>query len=113
MNTKSETTGAIVTKRRMLKDAKYRAKKQGLPFNLTEDDFEIPTHCPALGLTLRRRHRDLSPSLDRLVPELGYVKGNVIVVSNRANRMKNDATVHELETVASFYRDHITKHLME
>lgn len=113
MSTKSDATGATATKRRMLKDAKYRAKQSGIPFALSEGDFDIPTHCPALGLKLRRRHRDLAPSLDRLVPELGYVRGNVVVVSNRANRMKNDATVSEMEALAGFYRVHITNHLLE
>jgi hypothetical protein len=46
---------------------------------------------------------DASPELDRIVPSLGYVKGNVLVVSRRANRIKTDATVEELQQVASFY----------
>ncbi len=45
-----------------------------------------------------------SPSFDRIIPTRGYTKGNVIIISNRANRIKSDATVEELERVASFYR---------
>ncbi|WP_145960516.1 hypothetical protein [Novosphingobium meiothermophilum] len=44
-----------------------------------------------------------SPSLDRIEPELGYVPGNTIVISNRANRLKSDATIDELRAIASFY----------
>jgi len=40
---------------------------------------------------------DNSPSLDKLIPELGYVKGNITVMSVRANRIKNDATRQEIE----------------
>jgi hypothetical protein len=41
--------------------------------------------------------------LDRLIPELGYVKGNIAVVSTRANTLKRDATPEELMKVARFY----------
>lgn len=44
-----------------------------------------------------------SPSLDRIEPDLGYVAGNAIVISNRANRLKSDATIDELRAIASFY----------
>ncbi len=40
---------------------------------------------------------DDSPSLDKIIPKLGYVKGNVWVVSNKANRIKSNATIEELE----------------
>ena len=45
-----------------------------------------------------------SPSFDRIDPTKGYVKGNVIIVSNKANVIKSNATVEELERVSSFYR---------
>ncbi len=45
-----------------------------------------------------------SPSLDRIIPEKGYVKGNVIVVSNKANVIKNNATPEEIIAVGEFYK---------
>lgn len=45
-----------------------------------------------------------SPSLDRVIPELGYVPGNVIVISWRANNLKRDATIEELEAVIAYMR---------
>lgn len=45
-----------------------------------------------------------SPSVDRVKPELGYVKGNILVCSLRANRIKQDATPAELMRVAEFFR---------
>ena len=46
---------------------------------------------------------DLTPSIDRIDPKKGYVKDNIIVVSMRANRIENDATVDEIRKVADFY----------
>jgi hypothetical protein len=91
----------------MLGAAKYRAKRRGIPFRLAESDIKVPDRCPVLGLKLEMsygRAADNSPSLDRLVPEKGYVKGNVVVVSNRANSIRGDATVKELRRVYLWYR---------
>lgn len=88
--------------------AKYRAKKKGVPFNLELEDIVIPARCPVLDIPLMVNEGGAhsachSPSLDRIDPEKGYVKGNVIVISTKANRIKNDATPEELLKVASFY----------
>lgn len=93
----------------MLWSAKKRAQEKELPFDLTEDDIVIPDKCPVLGIKLEAQYgrgglASNSPSLDRIYPWLGYVKGNVIVISHRANRLKNDATPYELHRIASFYR---------
>lgn len=86
-----------------------RAKKLGIPFNLTLEDVKHPEVCPILGITLKRNtggNRPLgnSPSIDKINPKLGYVKGNVQVISQRANIMKNDATVEELQRFAEWVR---------
>jgi hypothetical protein len=84
----------------MLRRAKHRAKLLNLPFDLTPDDITIPERCPLLGIVLKpekTKARWCAPSLDRIIPELGYVKGNVMVVSQRANVLKRDASLEELE----------------
>lgn len=89
----------------MLRDAKTRAKEYDVPFTITLDDIVIPERCPVLGVRLYRgqgRHPH-SPSLDRLVPGMGYVPGNVIVVSRHANIIKSDATPSQIRAVADFY----------
>ena len=95
-----------------IRSARHRAKKRKWPFNLTAEYIKsiAPTNmkCPALGIKMIAGEpiasaMDTAPSLDRLIPELGYVKGNVVVVSNRANRIKNDSTPEELMSVAKFY----------
>ncbi len=90
----------------ILARAKCRAKKAGIPFDLTLADVLVPELCPVLGVRLewRGRRTDYSPSLDRIDNARGYVRGNVIVVSWRANRLKSDASSDELRRVAEFYR---------
>jgi hypothetical protein len=91
----------------MLNAAKYRAKEEGVPFSLVHADIVIPATCPVLGIPLKRSEGKVSegsPSLDKVIPALGYVRDNIVVVSNRANRIKNNASVDELERVAGFYR---------
>jgi hypothetical protein len=88
----------------MLVSAKARAKKLGLPFDITIDDIVIPETCPYLGIPLMRKECEEgdsgfwkhSPSLDRIIPELGYVKGNIEVISMKANAMKSNASIEEL-----------------
>lgn len=95
-------------KKMVLTRAKARSKKYAIPFNLTIDDFEIPEYCPILKIKLelgdKRGGSFNSPSLDRLIPLLGYTKGNVVVISRRANLVKSDAQLHELESIVSFMK---------
>lgn len=84
---------------------KNRAKTNKIPFNLDITDIVVPEVCPVLGIPItsgfekgKGYHPD-GPSVDRLIPSLGYVKGNVRVISARANLLKNDATISELELV--------------
>lgn len=93
----------------MLCNARHTAKRTGVPFNLKITDIVIPKNCPILGIPLFPRRgqgrggSDNSPSLDKIIPALGYVPGNIVVVSSRANRLKSDATIEELRDIASFY----------
>lgn len=82
--------------------AKQRADRDGRPFSITMDDIVIPAVCPVLGIPIIPgvgKVTQNSPSLDRIKPERGYVPGNVRVISFRANSLKQDATVEELEKV--------------
>ena len=85
--------------------ARRRAVRKGLRFNIRAEDFALPTHCPVLGFRLSTKIRkgDLrSPSLDRIVPRKGYVRGNVAIISLRANLLKNNATPAELKALAKW-----------
>jgi hypothetical protein len=92
----------------MIQNARARAKAADVPFLLTPGDIVVPSHCPILGLPLfqitgKKGGGPNSPSLDRIEPSLGYVPGNIVVISNRANRLKSDASIEELRAIASFY----------
>jgi hypothetical protein len=90
----------------MLSDAKRRAKSKGWDFDITIEDIVIPDICPVLGIPINRdnnfQQRNNSPSLDRIDSSKGYVKGNVRVISWRANRLKNDATLDELKRIVEY-----------
>ena len=93
------------------KNAKRRAERNDIPFTITRDDIIIPTHCPVLGIELRHDYNgrkgsrlNCSPSLDRVVPSLGYVPDNIIVVSRLANQIKSNATIEQIGMVFAFYQ---------
>lgn len=91
---------SINFKKTMLQNAQKRARLGGYPCTITEADIVVPEFCPLLGIKLENGgDRATSPSLDKIVPSLGYVRGNVWVISWRANTIKNDASLRELETL--------------
>lgn len=89
----------------LLYSARRRAKAKGLPFDIELCDLTIPLACPLLGMPLLsnhggKKHAPNSPTVDRIIPELGYVKGNVRVVSFLGNVMKRNATPEQLRIFA-------------
>jgi hypothetical protein len=80
--------------------------------NLDISDIAIPEICPALGVLLkvntedRTKRPDNTPTIDRVDPTKGYVKGNVRIISFRANRIKQDATEEELRAIAAYMVKH-------
>lgn len=87
--------------------AKRRAKEKGVPFDIEVGDIVVPEVCPVLGIPLIKgsgRPEANSPSLDRIIPEKGYVRDNIEVISHKANTIKSNATVEELEKVAAYYK---------
>lgn len=86
--------------RRLLQNARARSVKFGLKFDLKESDIFIPEFCPLLGLKLQSNIKGMqesSASLDRIIPELGYIKGNVWVISWKANKAKSNLSDIQLE----------------
>ncbi len=94
----------------MLKGAASRAKRIKVPFEITEADILIPTFCPVFGVRLERSlgkqgPGDNSPTLDRIINDLGYVRGNIVVISNKANRAKSNLSLDELFALTDFYKE--------
>ena len=99
----------------MLSNAKIRAKQKGVDFNLTtqylKKIFPKDNKCPITGLNFEfgyinkeKINKNNSPSLDRIIPSKGYVIGNVMVISDLMNRMKQDSTFEDIEKLYNFYK---------
>ena len=96
-------------KRNAIRASKDRAKKKGLPFNLTLDHLnEIwpdGNKCPVFGVPFVRGRGGpipTSPTIDRIEPAKGYTIGNIEVISRRANLIKSDATAAQVMIVAQY-----------
>ena len=97
-------------------NARSRAKAFNLPFNLTVPHLVSIAHdeCPIFKTPLTwgvskmgkgKRRRD-TPQLDRIIPELGYVIGNVAFLSGKANKMKDNGTMQEHYAIADWIWEH-------
>jgi hypothetical protein len=84
----------------LLRSAKARAKTKGLAFNIEVQDIKIPEYCPIANIKLqvaKGQQTGASPTLDRIDSSKGYIKGNVAVISHRANSAKRDLTFDDIE----------------
>lgn len=96
----------------MVTTAHMRATKENIPFDIDADYvksiFPNDWKCPVFGFDLtistKGQTRDSSPSLDKIIPANGYVKNNCVVISLKANRMKNNGTLQELEQLVTYLR---------
>lgn len=90
------------------KNCQNRARARGLEFDIEPEDVVIPLTCPVLGIEIGIGSSGFShnsPSVDRIIPEKGYVKGNIRVISMRANKLKSDATVDEMRAVLRYMEE--------
>jgi uncharacterized protein YlaI len=93
----------------MCQSAKHRAKRDGVPFEITAKDIVIPEFCPVFGMKLEqgnRQNHENAPSLDRIICEKGYVRGNIRVISHLANMLKSKATARQLRLLADYIDGH-------
>lgn len=102
---------SYVTKERreqIIATKKMNAALSDIPFYLTIDNVIWPEFCPALGIKLdyfrkgKGKQTNYSPSFDRLDPSQGYTPENTRIISNRANRLKNDGSSEELRKIADY-----------
>lgn len=85
--------------------AKSRAKKRGIDFLLTEEQYDgvmALSHCQCCGAELSSASRDTSKTMDRVDNRVGYVLGNVACVCGRCNREKGAHTVESLRKLADW-----------
>ena len=90
-----------------LQQVAQSAKRRGKEFDLRVSDLQLPDNCPVLGIPLDygtpAKEFSAAPSIDRIDNAKGYVQGNVLVISTRANAMKSDASRDEIEKAARFW----------
>lgn len=97
----------------MIYRTRQAAREQGFEHSIGVEDIVIPKNCPVFGTPLVKgtgQKTEQSPSVDRIDNSRGYVKGNVVVVSSRANSLKGNATIDELKKLADFYATLATSH---
>ena len=91
-----------------IRDAKKRAEKFNVDFNLTEEYvksiYPKDGKCPALGIKLKKLDGSNAPSLDRITPKLGYVEDNVQWVSKLANQIMSNATPEQVIQVGQYFK---------
>lgn len=103
-----ECNGYLAVARQLYRGAKWRAKRDSLPFDLTVAHIlELIGDgvCPVLGTpfsVFSRRPSDTSATLDKFFPDMGYVKGNCAVISKLANSIKTNATATQVRLVAEW-----------
>ena len=98
----------------LLRASLHRAKIKGMEHTLKVEDIKIPEICPVLGIPISHQRtggtpHPNSPSIDRIDNTKGYTKDNIIIVSRRANVLKNDASLEELKKIVTFYDNFINK----
>lgn len=81
---------------RAVRSAEWRAKRDGLDFDLVESELEIPKVCPVFGTSME------TPSLDRLDNSKGYVRDNVRVISWEANRLKHRLSIEQARALVHY-----------
>ena len=97
---------------RLWRKAKTRANHKKLPFDIKISDVVVPDTCPILGTKLQScngKPGPNSPTIDKIVPSKGYVKGNIQVISYRANSLKSDASFEEIEKMYLFLKKSLSK----
>jgi hypothetical protein len=97
----------------LVRRARLRARRVGMEFSIVAADLVWPAHCPVLGIGLdyttpfgmREINNSSSPSLDRIDNSKGYIKGNVFVISWRANALKGSATLREMKAILAYMQE--------
>lgn len=109
------------TLQRMLDSAKHRAKKLNIPCDLTIEYLYslVTSHCPITLAPIDWIKAETpigcpgpnSPSLDKIVPELGYTQGNCSIISHRGNTIKSNGTIDEHRRVIKYMAEQQLKHI--
>ena len=101
----------IPLRRRLYNNKVNNALTKGILVDIKFEDIVWSTYCPILGIELyygkkaRGAVEENSPTFDRIDPKLGYTKGNVRIISARANRLKDNGTADEHRRIAAYIEE--------
>lgn len=114
-NSARKTSSQKTPERRLawaLRTIKIKSQQRNIPFGIVLDEFlPIPRVCPIFATPMNYDgNRDSVPTFDRLIPKLGYISGNVRLISHRANRIKSDATLEELKRMVAWWELALDNH---
>lgn len=109
LGTSPELLGLDSLKQWLWDRSHKRAKAGGFEFSIQPSDITLPDKCAILKISIDysqigNGRAPNAPSVDRIDNTIGYVPGNIQVVSHRANKLKNDATLEELALLGSWAR---------
>lgn len=95
--------------RRMVMNAKWRAKAAGAGFDLAPFEPILaspPANCSCCANTLEYAaiKTPRSPTIDRIHNDFGYITGNVAVICFRCNLLKKNGTEFEFEQILAYMR---------
>ena len=100
------------TENRLYRSSKNRASKSGQFHTITQEDIVVPVYCPICGTKLR--HSEIkggasdSPTLDKIIPEMGYVRGNIAVICKLCNSTKGSGSAELHRKIADYIDAHIS-----
>jgi hypothetical protein len=86
----------------LLRSARNRAKQKNMECTITQNDIHIPKICPVFKVPFVKG-TEYAPSLDRIDNTKGYTPENIVVVSRKANVMKNNGSVQDLKMLVEYY----------
>ena len=101
-----EKTDLYKAKRAKFIIKKSKMKRAGIEFSINFGDLKFPEYCPILDIKLdyfaNGKPQDNSPFFDRINNLKGYVKNNVMIISNKANRLKANGNIEELKKILNY-----------
>lgn len=92
----------VPLQKRIYNRIKSRCSKNNIEFNLELEDIIIPEKCPILNKPFVYGDTNWTYSVDRINNSKGYIKGNIQIISNRANRLKGDFTINEFQKITNY-----------
>ena len=95
---------SINTRVNLLRSARNRSKRKNVECIISIEDVIITDLCPVYGVPMIR-NTQYAPTLDRIDNTKGYTKGNVCVISRKANILKSFSTIDDLEKIIAYIKE--------